>query len=150
MSDDAPITGGCRCGAVRYRVAIATLPPCYACHCHQCQRWSGSAFSQQALVPEAALDVTGPIVEYRRTAEDSTSHHRICGECHARIHNTSTRRPGMAVLRAGTLDRAEELRCVLHIFTASKQAWLVLPDEVPQWPGWAPPEALVAALAAAS
>jgi hypothetical protein len=140
------IAGGCRCGAVRYEIAVDDLPRAYACHCHQCQRWSGSAFSQQILVAEAALSVTGPIVDYRRTTEDRTTHQRMCGECHARIYNTNTRRPGVAVVRAGTLDRSEELDCVLHIFTDSRQRWMVLPDGVPSYPEWAPPEALIAAL----
>ena len=47
--------GGCRCGAVRYKLALDTLPLTYACHCLDCQTWSGSAFSQQTFVPEAAL-----------------------------------------------------------------------------------------------
>ena len=140
------ITGQCRCGAVRYEIAVDALPRSYACHCHQCQRWSGSAFSQQVMVAEAALSVTGPIVAYKRTTEDRTTHQRMCGVCHARIYNTNTRRPGVAVVRAGTLDRSAELDCVLHIFTATKQGWLVLPEDVPTFREWAPPEALIAAL----
>ena len=41
------IMGGCRCGRVRYRVALPKLPNVYACHCRDCQTWSGSAFSLQ-------------------------------------------------------------------------------------------------------
>ena len=55
------IEGGCRCGAVRYKLALDTLPLTYACHCLDCQTWSGSAFSQQTFVPEAALAVTGAV-----------------------------------------------------------------------------------------
>ena len=47
------VRGGCRCGAVRYTLALDDLPLTYACHCTDCQTWSGSAFSQQVLVPEA-------------------------------------------------------------------------------------------------
>lgn len=138
--------GSCRCGEVRYRIAMDGLPKTYACHCHQCQKWSGSAFAQQALVPEAALAVTGPIVTYERTTEDRTSFQRICGVCHSRIYNTNTRRPDIAVVRAGTLERSEELDCVAHIFTRHKQAWLVLPEGVPAWPDAPPAEAFIAAL----
>ena len=135
------LTGQCRCGAVRYEIAVDALPPSYACHCHQCQRWSGSAFSQQVMVAEDLLSVTGPVVDYRRTTGDRTTHQRMCGECHNRIYNTNTRRPGIAVVRAGTLDRSEELDCVMHIFTDSRQRWLVLPEGVPAYPGSPPPEA---------
>jgi len=127
------IEGGCRCGATRYALAIDVLPPAYACHCHQCQRWSGSAFAVQVIVPEAALSVTGPVVVYEKTTEDRTSTQRICGVCHARIYNSNTRRPDVAVIRAGTLDRSEELDCIAHIFTRSKQAWMTIPEGVANW-----------------
>lgn len=142
------IDGGCRCGAVRYSIALDALPPVYACHCHQCQRWSGSAFSLQALVAEDKLAVTGPVIVYERQTEERISTQRICGTCHSRIYNTNTRRPGVAVVRAGTLDRSEELTCKTHIFVAYRQRWFVLPDDVPQWPEAAPSADFVAALMA--
>ncbi len=140
------ITGGCRCGACRYTLALDALPTVYACHCHICQRWSGSAFSVQALVREDALTVTGPIVIYEKVTEDRTSIQRVCGECHARLYNTNTRRPGVAVVRAGTLDRSEELKCRAHIFTHYKQAWVTLDPAIPQWAEAAEPAAFMAAL----
>ena len=39
-------SGGCRCGATRYQLAVETLTAIYCCHCTDCQRWSGSAFSE--------------------------------------------------------------------------------------------------------
>ena len=140
------ITGGCRCGACRYEIAVDALPPVYACHCHICQRASGSAFSLQALTPEASLTVTGPVVVHEITTEDRTSIQRFCGVCHSRVFNTNTRRPGIAVVRAGTLDRSEELACRAHIFTNSKQAWVTIPDDVPHWGEAAPAADFVAAL----
>lgn len=140
------ITGGCRCGACRYELALDALPPVYACHCHICQRASGSAFSVQALVPEASLTVTGPIVVHEIATEDRISIQRFCGTCHARVYNTNTRRPGIAVVRAGTLDRSEELECRAHIFTDYRQRWVVIPEGVPQWPEMAPLAEFAAAL----
>ena len=140
------LEGGCRCGDTRYTLALDVVPPSYACHCHQCQRWSGSAFSQNLLVPEDVVAITGPVVIYEHRTEDRTSVQRLCGRCHTRLYNTNTRRPGVAVIRAGTLDRSEELRCVLHIFTAFKQGWVVIPDGIPAYPEMAAPEVLMAAL----
>lgn len=142
------VTGGCRCGACRYTLDVPALPPVYACHCHICQRWSGSAFSVQALTAEASLEVTGPVVVYEIVTEDRTSVQRLCGECHSRLYNTNTRRPGVAVLRAGTLDRSEELVCRAHIFTNYKQAWVRLDDDIPQWGEAAEPAAFMAVMLA--
>lgn len=127
------IEGRCRCGEVRYTLAKETLPPAYACHCHICQRWSGSAFSLNMLLAEDQLTVEGPVETLEIRTEDRVSSQRVCARCHARIYNTNTRRPGVAVLRAGTLDRSEELECRAHIFTAYRQRWFALPEDVPSW-----------------
>lgn len=139
------IAGGCRCGACRYTLALDAVPPVYACHCHICQRWTGSAFSLQAIVAESAVTLTGPVVVYEKVTEDRTSVPRVCGECHSRLYNTNTRRPGVAVVRAGTLDDSEGLECRAHIFTNYRQRWVELPADVPQW-GEAPPPAEFAAV----
>ncbi len=140
------IEGGCRCGAVRYTLSVDALPRTYACHCLQCQTWSGSAFSQQALLTAEAIEVTGPVVLYELTTGDRTSRQRMCGICHTRIYNTNTRRPGIAVVRAGTLDDSHRLDVVAHIWVKRKQPWLTLPDGVPTWPESAPAEDFVAVM----
>ena len=140
------LAGGCRCGAVRYTVALDVLPPAYACHCHTCQRWSGSAFSIQLLLAENQLTVEGPVTTLEIRTEDRVSSQRVCEKCHSRIYNTNTRRPGVAVLRAGTLDDSEALECVAHIFTAYRQRWFVLPEGVPAWPEAAPMADFIATL----
>jgi hypothetical protein len=143
------IRGGCRCGAVRYTLALDSLPATYACHCRDCQTWSGSAFSQQTLVPEAALDVTGPVVVFEfTTPSGKVSTQRMCGTCHTRIYNANSSRPGVVVVRAGTLDRSDELHIAAHIWVKRKQPWLTLPEGVPTWPEAAAPAELMQALAA--
>lgn len=133
--------GGCRCGAVRYTLALAALPPTYACHCRDCQTWSGSAFSQQALLPEGALSVSGPVVVYELASPSGrVSKQRMCGVCHTRLYNTNSARPGLVVMRAGTFDRSDELQVVAHIWVKRKQPWLALADDAPQWLESAPPE----------
>ena len=94
------------------------------------------------------LAVTGPVVVQEITTEDRTSVQRFCSTCHSRLYNTNTRRPGVVVVRAGTLDRSEELDCVAHIFTAYRQRWVVIPTDMPSWPEAPPPADLVRALTA--
>ena len=141
------ITGGCRCGAVRYTLALDALPATYACHCLECKAWTGSAFSQQALLPEDGIAATGPVGLYEREGTGGRiSRQRYCTVCHSRIYNTNTARPGIAVVRAGTLDEADKLDVVAHIWTKRKQPWLVIPEGVPSWPESAPPGDLAAAM----
>lgn len=141
------IEGGCRCGRVRYRVSVDRLNA-YACHCHDCQTWSGSAFSLQLVVPEAALEVIGePDLYERRSADGArTSRQRGCAACLTRVYNTNTARPGLAVIRAGTLDRSDEVAVVAHIWTKRKMKGVAIPDGVPAWTEGAPPAELLAAV----
>ena len=141
------IEGGCRCGAVRYMLTLDGLPLTYACHCSDCQTWSGSAFSQQALVAEAAIEASGPITIFELTSPNGRiSRQRMCEICHTRVFNTNSARPGVVVVRAGTLDRSNELMVAAHIWVRSKQPWLELPDGVPAWAEAAPPEEMARAL----
>jgi hypothetical protein len=143
------IEGGCRCGAIRYRVKIDKLPNIYACHCRDCQTWSGSAFSTQFVVPEDALEIiSGTPQLYERFTPESgrTSYQRGCPVCFTRIYNTNSARPGLAVGRAGTLDRSDELNIVAHIWTRRKLHGIDIPPGVASWPEGAPPAEFAAVL----
>ena len=142
------IEGGCRCGAVRYRVTAGGLPNVYACHCRDCQTWSGSAFSLQFILPESEFEVTGDVALYERTSPESgrTSYQRACPVCFTRVYNTNSARPGLAAVRAGTLDRSDELKVVAHIWTKRKMEGIVIPAGVPSWPESAPPADFIAVL----
>lgn len=142
------IEGGCRCGRIRYRVAADKLPVAYACHCRDCQTWSGSAFGLQFILAENLLEVTGEPLLYERTSPESgrTSYQRGCPTCLTRIYNTNSARPGLAVVRAGTLDRSDELGIVAHIWTKRKMKGIDIPDDVPSWLENAPAADFAAAL----
>jgi hypothetical protein len=142
------IEGGCRCGQVRYRATVEKLPNVYACHCRDCQTWSGSAFSLQFILPESQLEVTGGPQLYERVSPESgrTSYQRACPVCFTRVYNTNSARPGLAVVRAGTLDRSDELEVVAHIWTRRIMGGIVVPDGVPSWREGAAPADFVAAL----
>ena len=142
------IEGGCRCGAVRYRLLADAMPPVYCCHCLTCQTWSGSAFTQQAFVGESQIEVIfgEPEIYVNTTASGAESVQRLCGTCHTRLWNTNSARPGMAVVRAGTLDDSAELSPRAHIWIKRMQPWLVIGEHIPTWPENAPPADFIAAL----
>jgi hypothetical protein len=142
------IEGGCRCGQIRYRLDLPALPRAYACHCRDCQTWSGSAFSMQFFVPEQVLQISGDINLYERTSPDGqrTSRQRGCAKCMTRVYNTNTARPGLAVIRAGTLDRSDKLTIVAHIWAKRKLAGIDFPAGVRTWPETPPLEDFMAVL----
>jgi hypothetical protein len=142
------IAGGCRCTCIRYRVKLDKLPNVYACHCLDCQTWTGSAFSLQFFLPENLLEVDGDpaLFELASPTSGRISRQRACPMCFARIYNTNSSRPGYVTLRAGTLDRSNELRVVAHIWTKRKLVGIDIPHGVPSWQEGAPPPDFVTAL----
>ena len=143
------VEGGCRCGACRYTLTVDAPPPVYCCHCRDCQTWTGTAFSQQAVAPASTLGASGPVVEYRfENRSGSTSHQHLCGICHARLWNTNSGRPGIVLIRAGTLDISDTLVPRAHIWIKRKQPWIAIADDVPTFEESAPLAAFAAILSA--
>lgn len=126
-------TGGCQCGKVRYSIQTDRLVS-YACHCRECQKQAASAFGMSVPVMLASLRVEGETASWRR-ATDSGSHTdcHFCPTCGTRLYHAGANRPGMVTVKGGSLDRAQDLDPVAHIWVCSKQDWVVLPDGVPQW-----------------
>ena len=56
---ELPLKGGCVCAAIRYEIAQVPLRV-YACHCTDCQRFTGSAFAIGVVVPSEAFHLAGP------------------------------------------------------------------------------------------
>lgn len=143
------ITGGCRCGEVRYELVSDELPQSYACHCLDCQTWSGSAFMLHAMVPEEALKIRGEAVRLRLQdgTEAMPSEHIGCTSCLTRIANTNSAIPGVAVLKMGTLDRSKEVVPAAHIWVSRAQPWIVLDEDAPSFDETPSPQAFASAIA---
>ena len=97
-------------------------------------------------MPEAALTIAGPIVIYEHVTQDRVSTQRFCSVCHCRLYNTNSARPGIAVIRAGTLDDSDKLDVTAHIWASRKQAWVAIPPSVLVWPEGPPVAEFFAAI----
>lgn len=144
------LTGQCRCTAVHYTLVTDAPLAIYACHCRDCQTWSGSAFALHALTPSGAITLDGPVTHYAYDTDGQHAIHTLCSICHTRLYNTTGAAPGMMVLRAGTLDHSPSLQPVAHIWVKHKQPWLTLPEGIPTWPQSPTPQAFAQALSAHS
>ncbi|MEO9229952.1 MAG: GFA family protein [Devosia sp.] len=105
---------------------------CYACHCTDCQRRSGSAFALILPVNSAHFAATGKVV----AVEQPEGHGRVaklhaCPTCLTRLFTTNPAWPGVTMIRVGTLDDTQAVRPAFHIWTRSKQPWVLLPSDVP-------------------
>jgi hypothetical protein len=123
-----PQPGGCVCGAIRYRLTAAPLLV-YACHCHDCQTRSGSAFGLTAVVRAADVVVSGaPQVVRLATPSGREIDHSTCPRCRVRLFAQSPATPEYLSLRTGTLDDASWVFPIAQTYVESAIPWAVIPD----------------------
>lgn len=124
-----PLAGGCQCGAVRYRIQERPLT-LYCCHCTECQAQSSSAFGMSMIVRREALSVdwTSMRVWGRPTDSGSRTDCHFCPGCGSRLFHVGSGNPGLASVKAGSLDVRDVLRPVGHIWTDSAQPWFQFPS----------------------
>lgn len=132
-------TGGCLCGAVRYRCEAEPLYPGH-CHCRNCQKASGAGFITAFAVPEAAIEITGAIKYHETTADSSgTSRRGFCPECGSRLFGGSSNMPGLIAIMAGNMDDPSWLEPGMNIFTETAQPWSHMDPALPSFPGMPEP-----------
>lgn len=131
--------GGCLCGQVRYTATVEGDPTSIVCHCTHCQKQSGAAFSFNVVVPLAALNIQGTL----KTFEDrGDSGHKVwrkfCPECGSPIMSALEAMPGIAALKAGTLDDGHSLKAAAQVWCQSAKPWAHLAADLPAFPQNAP------------
>jgi hypothetical protein len=128
-----PLDGGCTCRAVRYRM---TSKPMFVhcCHCRWCQRETGASFALNALIEADRVSLLKGEVEVVDTPSNSGKGQKIarCPKCHIALwSNYGGAGDVVRFVRVGTLDEPDRLPPDIHIFTSSKQPWVVLPPDMP-------------------
>ena len=138
MTDNETVSleGGCTCGKVRYRMTSKPLFV-HCCHCLWCQRETGSAFALNAMIEadRVALLKGSPMVV--ETPSNSGKGQKIlrCPECQIAVwSHYAGAGETLSFVRVGTLDEPDLLSPDIHIFTETKQPWVVLPEGVPSMP----------------
>jgi hypothetical protein len=124
-----PLEGGCDCRHVRYRMESAPLVV-HCCHCRWCQRESGASFALNAMIEADRVTLTAGEPQLVDTPSASGQGQKIyrCPKCHVCVwSNYAGGGAAVRFVRVGTLDNPDALPPDLHIFTASKQPWVVLP-----------------------
>ncbi len=133
MTAESVYEGGCSCRKLRYRMNTSPLIV-HACHCRQCQRVTGSAFVMNALVEKNQVEILcGDIAQFRFPETYHTAF--FCPECATYVWSEykSGRFDDCWFIRVGTLDEPDRLPPGVHIYTESKQPWVILPEEVPSF-----------------
>lgn len=120
-------TGRCECGAVRFEIAAALVPP-VACHCSQCRRTSGHVWAG-TLVADADLRIEGQaaLLWYRSS---NMAQRGFCGTCGSSLFYRMDGE-GKTSVGAGALDTPTGTRLAKHIFVGDKADYYDIADGLP-------------------
>jgi len=135
-SENTGFDGGCTCRFVRYRL---TSPPLivHCCHCRWCQRETGSSYALNALIEADRVRLLHGVVDVVDTPSASGKGQKIarCPTCRVAVwSNYAGAGDAMRFVRVGTLHEPDRFPPDVHIFTASRQPWVVLPPGTPAVP----------------
>ena len=125
--------GGCDCRYIRYRLTDKPLFV-HCCHCRWCQRETGSAFVLNAMIEADRVELLHGEVDVVHTPSYSGKGQKIarCPTCRIAVwSNYAGGGDAVRFVRVGTLLEPDRLPPDIHIFTASKQPWVVLPPGTP-------------------
>ncbi len=135
-TDGFPLFGGCDCRSLRYRMDTRPLYV-HCCHCRWCQRESGASFALNAMIETDRMSLLAGEPDIVETPSESGRGQKIarCAKCRIAVwSNYSGAGPAVRFVRIGTLDEPDRLPPDIHIFTTSKQPWVVLPAGTPAVP----------------
>jgi hypothetical protein len=127
--------GGCTCGVIRYRLTRRPIIV-HCCHCRWCQRETGTAFALNAVIETDSVELLSGNTEQIETPSNSGKGQKIvrCPSCHIAVWSHYAGAGSlMSFIRVGTLDDPDALPPDVHIYTESKQPWVILPPEIPSF-----------------
>lgn len=138
MTPGAPppqFSGRCACGAVRYECSAAPVSM-VNCHCRACQRAGGAGHSPTVVVSRAAFRVSRGEPKVFESAADSggTARRAFCADCGSPLFASSSARPDLVGIRAGSLDDPSWFRPTADVWADCAQPWDALDPSTAKLP----------------
>ncbi|RZJ05666.1 MAG: aldehyde-activating protein [Rubrivivax sp.] len=126
--------GGCLCGHVRYEI-LADAGASRICWCKDCQRISSNG-TVNVIFPSDAIKIAGTPAKHEKKADSgNTVTRRFCANCGSQLFSDSSGRPGLTVVRTGTLDDPSAVEPTANIWVASAPGWACVDQTLEQFEG---------------
>jgi hypothetical protein len=123
------LTGRCLCGQIQYS-ANADPAIIAVCHCKNCQKQTGTAFSLIVGIPRSTISIQGKLKTFCDTGDSGQVVERnFCPECGSPIISNVAVMPELTFIKAGTLDDTSWLDPKMHIYCGSAQHWSLIPED---------------------
>jgi hypothetical protein len=118
----------CSCGQL---TAVAHGEPVRVsmCHCHACQRRTGSPFGAQARFAKDRVEVSGRSTAYVRVGDaGSRITFHFCPECGATVHYAIDQMPDVIAIPVGAFADSSFPAPRVSVYEARRHPWVRTPD----------------------
>ena len=123
MSNEIKVDGACYCGDVTINGTVST-DKVMACHCTDCQKFSGAPFRAVAVMSAEQVTISGAVKEYLKIADSGNERVQgFCGNCGSQIFAADPAKT-LYMVRTGCLSQHDQLVPAKHIFGKSATSWL--------------------------
>jgi hypothetical protein len=117
------LSGGCLCGAIRYRIAGAPLFV-GQCYCKDCQKATGTGHTTVIGVLETQLKIMGePTVYASQGGSGGQVRRHFCPVCASRLYTTADSGGPVRMVQAGTLDDPNAVTPTVAIYVKDALGW---------------------------
>ena len=132
-SSASVVSARCYCGAVALSSGAAAQGVVH-CHCGQCRRLSGGAFTTWVSLPKQAVQLSGTESLVAFNATSNVMRH-FCSVCGSHVFTADRRYPKVLGVPAGIIESHLASEPKAHYFVSHKAAWHTISDGLPQFGG---------------
>jgi hypothetical protein len=125
------ISGQCHCGAISF-TALVDPAKVIACHCTDCQAFSGAPFRAVLPAPAEGVNWSGTPRHYVKVAASGNRRAQaFCADCGTQLYACDPESPTVLNLRLGCVNERAQLPPAVHIWGQSAMPWARVPQDVP-------------------
>ena len=124
-------SGRCFCGQVQFEVTGPAKFACF-CHCESCRRAAGGVYVPWATFMKDGFVVTAGKVLYHQSSPKATR--GLCSACGTSITYEHSDRQGQIDVSLTSFDDPSSFAPSAHIWVEDKLPWVVIGDDLPQFP----------------
>ena len=115
--------GGCFCKKTRYEL---TGNPEFSiqCYCRDCQHMSGGGHMPAFAINRENFNISGPVKTHQSRSDSGNDLEFVfCSACGSPIYKTTTLKPELIFICAGSLDDPAEFSIEMKVYEDRRQPW---------------------------
>jgi len=120
----------CSCGQLSAKVSGEPIRVS-VCHCHACQRRTGSVFGAQARFAREAVEISGEGTAYVRVGDEGgKAKFTFCPVCGATVYFTAEGREDSIVIPVGAFAESSFPPPTFSVYEERMHPWVSLPEDI--------------------